>query len=112
MAARKAIVTVAVSPINDDPIANDDGAATDEDTAVTIDVLANDSDVDGDILSVDSVTQGGSGAVTNNGSDVTYTPNTNSRESIHSPTLLPIATAERQRQQYSGCRRNQRRSDR
>ncbi|NBB96533.1 MAG: hypothetical protein GVY16_12465, partial [Planctomycetes bacterium] len=52
-----------------------DSATTGQDTAVTIDVLANDSDPNaGDVLTVDSVTQGASGSVTNNGSDVTYTP--------------------------------------
>ena len=33
-------------------VAIDDIAATDEDTAVSVDVLANDSDVDGDSLTV------------------------------------------------------------
>ncbi|MHA2879792.1 tandem-95 repeat protein, partial [Vibrio campbellii] len=41
-------VTVTVNPINDAPVANDDSAVTDEDTPVTIDVLPNDTDVDGD----------------------------------------------------------------
>jgi VCBS repeat-containing protein len=58
-------------------VANDDNATTNEDSAVTIDVLANDSDVDGDALTVDSVTQGSNGTVTNNGADVTYTPAAN-----------------------------------
>jgi hypothetical protein len=53
----------------------DDSASTLEDTAVTIDVLGNDFDPQGDVLTVDSVTQGASGSVTNNTSDVTYTPN-------------------------------------
>lgn len=72
-----ATVTVTVNPVNDDPVANDDAATTDEDTPVTIDVLANDTDVDGDTLTVDSVTQGAHGAVANNGTDVTYTPDPN-----------------------------------
>ena len=73
---RSATVTVTVNSINDDPVANDDTAATDEDTAVTINVLENDTDVDtGDTLTVTSVTQPGNGAVINNGTDVTYTPN-------------------------------------
>ncbi len=38
--------TVDVAPINDAPEAENDTAATDEETPVTIDVLANDSDVD------------------------------------------------------------------
>ncbi|MFM2611498.1 tandem-95 repeat protein [Vibrio campbellii] len=45
-------VTVTVNPINDAPVANDDSAVTDEDTPVTIDVLPNDTDVDGDTLSI------------------------------------------------------------
>ncbi|ARR44456.1 hypothetical protein CAY59_08920 [Vibrio campbellii] len=45
-------VSVTVNPINDAPVANDDSAATDEDTPVTIDVLTNDTDVDGDTLTI------------------------------------------------------------
>ena len=37
-------------------------------------MLANDDDVDGDTLSVDSVTQPASGSVTNDMTGVTYTP--------------------------------------
>ena len=41
-----------------------------------MDVLANDSDVEGDTLTVQSVTQGASGSVVDNGDGtVTYTPN-------------------------------------
>ncbi|TOK31469.1 hypothetical protein CGI19_24460, partial [Vibrio parahaemolyticus] len=40
--------------VNDAPVAKDDIATTQEDTAVTIDVLSNDSDVDGDKLSIES----------------------------------------------------------
>jgi VCBS repeat-containing protein len=69
-----ATVTITVNPVNDAPVANDDSATTNEDTAVTIDVLANDLDVDGDTLTVDSVTQGSNGTVTNNSTDVVYTP--------------------------------------
>ncbi|PJR17713.1 RTX toxin, partial [Vibrio parahaemolyticus] len=47
-------VSVDVTPVNDAPVAKDDIATTQEDTAVTIDVLPNDSDVDGDKLSVES----------------------------------------------------------
>ncbi|ELA9372521.1 tandem-95 repeat protein [Vibrio parahaemolyticus] len=48
-------VTVNVTPVNDAPVAKDDIATTQEDTAVTIDVLPNDTDVDGDKLSIESV---------------------------------------------------------
>jgi hypothetical protein len=67
-------VTVTVSSTNIDPLAVDDTDSTPEDTAITIDVLGNDTDADLDALVVDSVTQGASGSVTDNDSDVTYTP--------------------------------------
>ncbi|WP_158173908.1 tandem-95 repeat protein [Vibrio alginolyticus] len=47
-------VNVDVTPVNDAPVAKDDTAATDEDTPVTIDVLPNDTDIDGDTLSIQS----------------------------------------------------------
>ncbi len=49
-------VSVDVTPVNDAPVAKDDTAITDEDTPVTIDVLPNDTDVDGDKLSIQSAT--------------------------------------------------------
>ncbi len=42
-----ATLTVTVSPVNDAPVANNDAATTPEETAVTINVIANDTDVDG-----------------------------------------------------------------
>ena len=57
------------------PIAMDDSASTDNLTTITIDVLANDSDADGDILSVASIDTGAtSGDLINNGTDIRYTP--------------------------------------
>ncbi|MDF4310244.1 tandem-95 repeat protein, partial [Vibrio parahaemolyticus] len=47
-------VNVDVTPVNDAPVAKDDIATTQEDTVVTIDVLTNDTDVDGDKLSIES----------------------------------------------------------
>jgi len=60
------------------PLAADDAATTEKNKAVQIDVLANDSDANGDTLAVGSVTQPahGTAAVTNGGADVTYTPAT------------------------------------
>jgi hypothetical protein len=56
-------------------VANDDAASTDDNTPVTIDVLANDTDADGDTLSVSSFTDGTSGTVTLHVSGgLTYTP--------------------------------------
>ncbi len=74
-----ATVMVTINAVPDDPVANDDTATTNEDTPVNIDVLANDfypDDGDNSNLSVSTITQGSSGTVTNNGTDVTYTPNT------------------------------------
>ncbi len=73
-----ATVTVTIHGQNDIPDAVDDVDDADEDgPAITIDVLANDSDADlSDVLSVDSLNTGGTlGSVTNNGTDVTYDPN-------------------------------------
>ncbi|WP_180783585.1 tandem-95 repeat protein, partial [Vibrio parahaemolyticus] len=50
----EAKVTVTVTPVNDSPVAVDDATSIQEDTAVTIDVLTNDTDVDGDKLSIES----------------------------------------------------------
>jgi VCBS repeat-containing protein len=69
-----ATVTITINGVNDPPVAVNDSAATNENTPVIIDVLNNDSDVDGDTLTVYSVTQGTNGSVANNGSYVTYTP--------------------------------------
>ncbi len=57
------------------PTVNGDGVATNEDTPVTVDVLANDSDPDGDPLTIDSVVQGSNGVVmVNTDGTLTYTP--------------------------------------
>ena len=44
-----AIITITVTPVNDAPVANDDHATTSEDVPVVINVIANDTDVDGTI---------------------------------------------------------------
>jgi VCBS repeat-containing protein len=56
LTSEPATVTVAVSPVNDAPVASADSATTAEDTPVIIDVLANDTDVDGPALSIKSAT--------------------------------------------------------
>ncbi|MDW1749226.1 tandem-95 repeat protein, partial [Vibrio sp. Vb2133] len=48
------MVNIDVTPVNDAPVATNDNAVTDEDTPVTIDVLPNDTDIDGDTLSIES----------------------------------------------------------
>ena len=68
-------VSIVVSPVGDAPVAVDDSASTPEDTAVAIDVAANDTDVDGDTLTVLTVTAPTSGtAAVGPGQQVTYTP--------------------------------------
>jgi hypothetical protein len=64
---------------NTPPVAANDAASTALNTMLTIDVLANDNDADGDALAVASVSMDGStsGNVSNNTVDVTYTPDTN-----------------------------------
>tara|TARA_R110002049_G_scaffold10127_1_gene50109 strand:- start:67662 stop:70604 length:2943 start_codon:yes stop_codon:yes gene_type:complete len=59
-------VNVTVNPVNDAPEANDDTATTSGTTAVIIPVLANDTDVDGDMLNVLTATSD-DGTVTING---------------------------------------------
>jgi len=49
-----ATVAVTVNAVNDGPVAADDSATVDEDGSVNIDVLGNDSDVEGDSLTVTS----------------------------------------------------------
>ena len=71
-----ATVTITITGQNDDPVALDDSASTDEDVAVTVAVLNNDSTVDtNNSLTVQSVTQGLNGVVSFTDTDVTYTPN-------------------------------------
>jgi Ca2+-binding RTX toxin-like protein len=68
--------TVDFSGSNKLPVATDDSGTTNEDTPVAIDVLANDSDPNpNDVLSVSLVnTTNTQGMVTNNGINVTYSP--------------------------------------
>ena len=63
-------------PVNHAPVANDDVATTPEDTAVSIPVLANDTDQDGNGLSVASVGAAAHGTAILNaaGTAIVYTP--------------------------------------
>lgn len=73
-----ATVTITVVPVNDSPMANDDYATTYEDslpTELIIDVLANDSDVDGNQLTAVLVEDAVNGMVAPyDDSFFTYTP--------------------------------------
>ncbi|WP_305420350.1 retention module-containing protein [Photobacterium leiognathi] len=48
-------VTIHVTPVNDAPVANPDSFTTDEDTSITVDLIKNDSDIDGDKLTVKEI---------------------------------------------------------
>ena len=69
--------TIAVTPVNDLPQAGNDTASTDEDTPLTLSpaaLLANDSDVDGDPLTLISVQDAVNGSVALVGGNVVFTP--------------------------------------
>ncbi|MBE9078501.1 tandem-95 repeat protein [Romeria aff. gracilis LEGE 07310] len=71
-----ATVSVSVGAVNDAPVAVNDQVSTAVDTAVAIDVLDNDTDADGDALSVTAVGEAANGSAAINGDGtVTYTPN-------------------------------------
>ena len=77
-----ATVTVTVTAVNDPPVASDDVVVTLEDTAVIVDVVANDTDPDANLdpVSVNTTCVGCAGPVdgglTNNGDGTfVYTPN-------------------------------------
>jgi len=70
-----AAIIINVTPVNDAPVAGDDAATTPTGTAVTVPVLANDSDVDGDDLEVRRIVfQPEKGTVTLSAGGAVYTP--------------------------------------
>ena len=77
--------TVTVTVNNAPPVANDDAVSTNTDTAVAVNVLANDTDANGDTLTITAVTSptanGGTAVLNNNGTPadptddfIDYTP--------------------------------------
>ncbi len=72
-----ATVSMTITSVNDVPMAFDDTAIAIENGGIIyIDVLANDTDIDGDSLNIDGVTQGTNGAVILETGNVSYTPDT------------------------------------
>lgn len=69
-----ATATIAITEEPDPPVAVDDTATTSEDTAVTINVLGNDSDPDTPTLTLQSVTQPANGTAVIQSGQVSYTP--------------------------------------
>ncbi len=72
-----AAVTVTVTPVNDTPVALNDNATTNEDQPVTLNPLSNDSDVDGDDLTITAATSPNGLVVVNPDGTITFTPNPN-----------------------------------
>src|SRR6185369_9206048 len=75
-----ATVSVTVTCVDDAPTAvNDSATVTEDDPATAINVLANDTDVDGGPKSIASVVQPANGtvAITGGGTGLTYKPNAN-----------------------------------
>jgi len=77
----EATVTINVGAQNDPPVAVDDSYSTDEDTAISVNapgILGNDTDVDGDPLTVSLLTQPENGTLSqNDDGSFTYTPDEN-----------------------------------
>ena len=74
--------TITVNAVNDAPTAGDDSATTDEDNAVTVNVVANDSagpaNESGQTLTVGDVSDPANGTAVDNGNGtITYTPDAN-----------------------------------
>lgn len=77
-ACTTAEVTLTIRPVNDRPIAEDDSAETSKGTAVSIEILVNDSDVDNakiDLVAAIAMDPSNGSAVLNSdGNIVEYTP--------------------------------------
>jgi len=69
------MVTIIVTPVNEAPLANDVNLTTREDTAVA--VVLSGSDLDGDTLTYNILTQPANGIITGELPNLTYTPNSN-----------------------------------
>jgi VCBS repeat-containing protein len=72
-----ATISVGVAPTNDAPIAGDDSFEVPEAVSTSLDVLDNDSDIDGDPIvptNIDAVTPVGSSVVVEMDGTVTFTP--------------------------------------
>ena len=64
-------VNISVIPLNDVPVAVNDIATTNEDTQITVDVLANDTDSESDVLSIISVNlENGTAVIVNDKLDI------------------------------------------
>ncbi len=69
-----AVVTIAITPVNDPPSAVDDHVATDAGAPLTVSLASNDSDVDGDAVTVTSLGAAAHGEVELVDGKLRYTP--------------------------------------
>lgn len=84
-------VTITVTNINDSPVSENDFIPTAEEQSTTIAVLDNDSDIDGDTLTVHSIDDTNTaGTVTNNGDTITFIPS----ENYNGDTTFTYVTAD------------------
>ncbi len=72
--SNEATVSIDILPLNDAPVGEDDNVSTNEDSAIDIDVLWNDRDIDGDQLSIANLTNPLHGTVEVKDGRVLYTP--------------------------------------
>ena len=70
-------IPITIVAVNDPPVAADDSASGTEDTLRVATLLANDSDLDGDTLTVANVGNAINGSVVLNGSTVEFMPTAN-----------------------------------
>src|SRR5213079_849603 len=77
-------------PVNDPPVALDDSASTPEDVAVTIAPLANDSDLDGDPLTITGATTTNGTVVIVGGTNLLFTPTAN----YNGTTTIPYSISD------------------
>jgi hypothetical protein len=92
LGCRTGALAITVRAVNDPPIARDDTAITGQGKGVAIDVLANDSDPDGDRLSIRSVSDArGGGRVGITGNWLVWTP----RPGFQGETSVPYTAVDR-----------------
>ena len=70
------VLTIVVTPVNDPPVVYDLERSTPEAQAITVQVLASDRDVDGDLLTIINpvLTPSDAGELIVNGKNITFTP--------------------------------------
>ncbi|TMS95791.1 hemagglutinin, partial [Pseudoalteromonas sp. S979] len=67
------VLNITVTPVNDSPVANPDTATINEDSSTTVNVVANDTDTEGDSLTITTVSAD-SGSATIVANQIQYTP--------------------------------------